>query len=226
MAGVKGRHVDKSKIVNEASLLAYGMTPEMIASAVSYTYSVLDAIDEKMGEFSEPRLSGLLELANLSSIVGNLFGRGMAKSSNGTFIRNKPHTYPDLLAQKEGCIDCEIKVALETNKPKGHLAKPGPHITVRYVLAEHDGKFSRGKTTRGDVVWIWEVRAGTLQMEHFNISNTAGDSGKTAVINAAGMSVLQPVYIDLARCPMSPSGALYRGLEAFLAYHAPKPPRM
>ena len=49
---------------------------------------------------------------------------------------------------------------------------------------------------RGDVVWIWEVRFGHLSVKHFNVSNTAGDSGKTAVVNKAGMEQLEVVYVD------------------------------
>jgi hypothetical protein len=44
---------------------------------------------------------------------------------------------------------------------------------------------------------------------HFNFSNTEGDSGKTAVINAAGISALQPVFIAPDFLPMSPRGKLY-----------------
>jgi hypothetical protein len=52
-------------------------------------------------------------------------------------------------------------------------------------------------------VQIWEARFGYLLEEHFNISNTAGDSGKTAVINADGMEALKVAYIDLNYCPFT-----------------------
>ena len=74
--------------------------------------------------------------------------------------------------------DIEIKVALESNKPKGHLIKPGAHLTLRYVLVDDGGIYVRGKKTRGKVPWIWEVRVGTLTDAHFNFSNTEGDSGQ------------------------------------------------
>lgn len=220
------RIISPNQIVNLPSIQAFGITAEMIASAITYTYQVLDAIDEKMAGFGEPRLSVLIELANLSAIVGNLFGRGVANASAGKFIRNRPHRYPDLLAQEDGYIDAEIKVALESNKPKGHLAKPGPHLTVRYVLANADGKYTPGKGNRGHVVWIWEIRAGTLEMKHFNISNTAGDSGKTAVMNAAGMERLQPVFIDLKLCPYSAKRALFSALQAIVSAHQAPPPKI
>lgn len=123
-------------------------------------------------------------------------GNGLTNWLAGT---NRPHTYPDLLGVGDGCSDVEIKVALEKNNPKGHLVKPGPHLTVRYVLASASGAFTPDE--RGDVAWVWDVRVGFLEEEHFNFSNTTGDSGKTAVINAAGMAALSPVYFDLSRCP-------------------------
>ena len=209
----KGRVVDRESnggtFFDHDAVKRLGLETEMLAGAVSYTYSVLDAIDEQLTSQSEGRLSELLELANLSAIVGNLFRGGLAKSSDGRFIANGPHKYPDLLSTEDEFGDIEIKVALETNKPKGHLVKPGPHITVRYVLGTTAGEFIRGKENRSNVVWIWEVRVGYLEEDHFNVSNTAGDSGKTAVINKEGMDSLSVSFVDVGKCPHSPRGGLY-----------------
>lgn len=193
-----------------AELDRFGMTPNMVGGAVDFVYDRMDVIDSTLLDGGGDRLSQLVELANLSAIIGNLFRGGIVKSSKGKFAPNGPHKYPDLLGKGVGCVDIEIKVALEDNKPKGHLVKPGPHLTVRYVLGPEDGRYVRGQ--RGVVAWIWEVRAGVLQCEHFNCSNTAGDSGKTAVFNAAGMQALKVVYADLDRCPLSASGAAYAEL--------------
>jgi len=175
----------------------------MIGESVTRVHEILDNIDAKLLEGGGERISELVELANLSAIIGNLFRGAIVHNSGGKFCANTPHTYPDLLARSVECKDLEIKVALETNKPKGHLVKPGPHVTVRYVLADSAGVYARGKKNRGRVPWIWEVRVGTLERGHFNISNTEGDSGKTAVINAAGMASLQVVYCDLEHCPVA-----------------------
>jgi hypothetical protein len=199
-------------LLDRPVLATFGLNLPLVGAAISYVYDKLDSIDSKLTEDGGERLSELLELANLSSVIGNLFRSGIVKSSGGKFSANAPHTYPDLLGSGPGCCDIEIKTALEDNSPKGHLAKPGPHITVRYVLCEPDGKYTTGK--RGTVVWIWEVRVGTLQEKHFNISNTAGDSGKTAVINAAGLEVLELIYFDIERCPFSPKGSKYKALVA------------
>jgi len=157
----------------------------------------------------------MVELANLSAIVGNLVGAGIAKYSNGTFKRNGPHKYPDLLSQKKLVKDVEIKVALEKNAPKSHLAKEGPHLVCRYVLAGENLEYTVGE--RGSRVAIWEMRFGVLLSEHYNLSNTVGDSGKTAVVNAAGMAALQPVYFDPLLCPYKPTSGTYRNYAALIS---------
>lgn len=211
------RACDPSLLCRSSAIEALGLSSTVIRSAVSYVYETLDGIDGKLLEASEQRLAELLELANLSAIVGNLFRAGIVRASDGAFAANAPHTYPDLIGRAPGCSDIEIKVALEDNSPKGHLVKAGPHVILRYVLGDARGGFTPGKQHRGGVAWIWDIRAGWLKEEHFNISNTAGDSGKTAVINAAGMSALEPVYCDLDRSPLPRKGRLYRDLAAVVA---------
>lgn len=197
-------------VVADASLIAFGLKPQHITGAIDYVYQVLDRIDVTLLEAGSDRLSKLLELANLSAIVGNLFRGGVTRASDGAFRPNGPHKYPDLLGIGKGCRDIEIKVSLEGNKPKGHLVKPGPHLTVRYVLGSADGAYIRGKENRGDVVWIWEVRVGALGPDHFSCSNTEGDSGKTAVINAKGMEALDLIYCDIVHSPLSSKGTAPR----------------
>jgi len=196
------------------TLAGSGLTVQMLADGLASTYRTLDAVDKTLLDMGNTRLSTMVELANLSSMLGNLLGAGIAKASNGAFRKNGPHRYPDLLADRLGAKDVEIKIALEDNKPKGHLAKPGYYLTCRYVLADESGNFVRGVATRGAVVWIWELRAGLLANEHFNLSNTPGDSGKTAVVNALGMQQLQVVYCDLAFFPGSRAGRIFRQYEA------------
>lgn len=190
------RTFNETCLVDDGILSSFGLTVADIGAGIRYTYEILDSIDLKLIEGGGDPLAGLVELANLSAIVGNLYRGGVVRSSGGRFTANLPHTYPDLLGKGSGCKDIEIKVALEKNKPKGHLIKPGPHITVRYVLGEADGLYIRGKGYRGKVVWIWEVRVGELCDGDFNFSNTEGDSGKTAVINAKGMDSLRVIFRD------------------------------
>ncbi len=207
--------ISASQLNECIAMRTIGLTPAIIAAGINYVHDVLGNLDTTLTSSGEERLGALVELANLSSIIGNFFRTGIARASQGKFEANGPHKYPDIIARDPSCLDVEIKVALEDNKPKGHLVKPGPHIIVRYVLCTDDGSFARGKENRGAMVRIWEVRVGMLENGHFNESNTPGDSGKTAVINAEGMEALTPVFMDKNRCPWSPRGARYR--QAFQA---------
>ena len=199
-------------VFEHPSLTQFGLNSSIIREAVHDTHKVLDTIDDTLLSSDGNRLATMIELANFSAIIGNLFRTGVSRASKGAFKANRPHTYPDLLAVAPGATDLEIKVALEKNNPKGHLVKPGAHVTVRYVLAKQDGEYMRGIENRGTVAWIWEVRVGYLEDRHFNFSSTTGDSGKTAVVNAAGMKTLHPIFIDLEKCPLSPNGPLFRPL--------------
>lgn len=173
----------------------------MVGRGIDFVYQTLDLIDSKLIESGLGRLSRLVELANLSTIVGNLFAEGIVKSCGGRFTRAGAHKYQDLRSAEGQAKNVEIKVALEKNKPKGHLAKAGHYLTIRYILSDIAGSPFKGKGSRGEVVWIWEVRFGRLTEKHFNESNTAGDSGKTAVVNGEGMHALKVVYQDPSLMP-------------------------
>ena len=127
-------------------------------------------------------------------MLGNLLCAGVAAASASSYVRNRPHAFPDLVPQRAGLPDLEVKTALETNRPKGHLPKAGTYLTFRYVLASLDGDYKRGKEARGDTAWVWEVRAGVLAEQDFDLSNTAGDSGKTAVISTEAFLRMSRVY--------------------------------
>lgn len=204
--------------INTGILEDIGLSHEVLRNSIQDTYNLLDQIDATLTASGVFPLSQTVELANLSSMIGNILASAIAKHSNGLLQRNGPHKYPDLLTT--GVLtqvpDIELKMALETNQPKGHLAKEGYYLTCRYVLCQSDGTLIIGKENRGTVPYIWEIRCGYLEDEHFNLSNTAGDSGKTAVVNAKGMESLQVVYCDLVRAPLSPRGKLYKSYEKLL----------
>lgn len=101
-------------------------------------------------------------------------------------------------------------MALETNKPKGHLAKSGYYIIFRYVLGDSNNIFQKGKQNRGDTVWIWEVRIGFLNESDFSLSNTIGDSGKTAVIKTEAYNNLALVFFDKFFSPYASNNINYR----------------
>jgi len=187
----------------------------MLQRAVGFVCDTLDVIDTSLLSRGSERLAEMVELANLSSMIGNLLRTGVAQASNGLFHANGPHKHPDLLHQSDATLNVEIKVALEDNQPKGHLAKPGWHLTCHYVLCTPDGAFRCGVENRGCTAWIWLLRFGSLRAEHFNISNTPGDSGKTAVVNAEGMRYLQPVYFAPTLCPLPTSARAKKSRAIF-----------
>lgn len=190
---------------NADAITTIGLTPENLCHAIFHAYTILDSIDSRLLEGGLERLGGgTIELANLSSIIGNLLGAGVALHSGGQFIRNGPHKFPDLLSTNSDFTSgIEIKVALERNVPKGHLAKSGTYLTFRYVLVQISG-FDRSH--RGDIVSIWEARCGRLSESDFSISNTVGDSGKTAVIKSEALRRMSLVYFDQALCPYKKYG--------------------
>lgn len=199
---------DNLRICNFDFPADVNITPQIILNSIQHCYNTIDMIDSNLLENDLPRLSQLVEMANLSSIVGNLLGAGLAKYSEKSYVRNKPHTYPDLLPQSPGLAGIELKTALERNKPKGHLPKAGYYITYRYVLTDSEGKYIRGKENRGDVVTIWEVKFGYLEESDFDFFNSEKDSGKTAVISAGAQNSMKLLYYD-PKC--SPYSTIYRG---------------
>lgn len=200
--GISERSDKPHCLRNEASWTHFtGLAPEALIESISNCYGILDTIDSELTVHGSVPIAKLVELANLSSMMGNIVGGALADASNGLYKRNKPHHYPDLIPQQSSARDLELKVALETNKPKGHLPKAGNYVTFRYVLGDKDGTFNRGKEQRGDTIWIWEVRIGHITIEDFDISNTDGDSGKTAVIKTLAFKNMNLVYFDPKYCP-------------------------
>ena len=172
-----------------------GLTRSMISGSITFAYEVIDLIDGGLSPYGF-KLADVVELAGFSSIMGDLITYSAVRESQGRFVRNVPHKYPDMVACPPNGNDIEIKVSLECNKPKGHLAKTGYYLTFRYVLGDVEGNFVKGKKNRKNVPWVWEARFGLLEKGDFNTSNTEGDSGKTANVNAKGMKKLKVVFRD------------------------------
>ena len=195
MAAVKERIVQRQHFHHERILAEFtGLNADCVKNAIQGSYQVLDSIDFQLAAHNTPPIAKLVELANISSMIGNLVGGQIATCSNGLYKRNRPHTYPDLLAVAPHDLNIEIKIALDTNMPKGHLPKAGTYMTLRYVLCDKKGQYIRGKENRGDTAFVWEGRVGRLAIADFAISNTAGDSGKTAVIRTASFKAMSVFY--------------------------------
>jgi transcriptional regulator with XRE-family HTH domain len=187
-----------------------GLSGAMMLAAVEKTYATLDLIDAQLVRAKSPALAATVELANLSSMLGNILGAAIADQSQGLYKRNGPHKFPDLLPLKPWACDLEIKVALETNRPKGHLPKPGVYLAVRYVLGNRQAGHTIG--TRGDIIWIWEMRVGKLKLDDFANSNTAGDSGKISVVKTTAFQAMDVIFLDERFIPHKPRGGkLYPG---------------
>lgn len=211
------RAVDLSFIRNEGQLSEFGLEPSHLIGAVNHTYQLFESVDEALVNGGSVRLGGLVELANLSAIIGNVFRTGLISSTNGVYRENAPHTFPDLLSNEDGVSDLEIKVALEKNNPKGHLVKPGPHLILRYSLGGPNCEYLLGKDNRGVVPWLWEIKMGTLLDRHFSVSNTEGDSGKTAVIIKEGMDNLKTVFLDERFFPYGRNGSVYKAYKSLFS---------
>jgi len=210
----QARQVDVSTLRNKDAFEEFmGMPATSLLTAIESTYHTLDMIDDQLTSRGSPPIGKLVELANLSSMIGNLVGGCLADVSDGLYKRNRPHAYPDLLPIKAPAQPLELKVALETNKPKGHLPKPGRYITFRYVLGDRFGNYTRGKENRGTTMWFWEARVGEIEIDDFSISNTDGDSGKTAVIRTAVFNAMPLVYFNRKYCPHSMRNDTFPGFN-------------
>lgn len=69
------------KFIKENLDNAAGLTINLVHDAIQYTHEILDQIDEKLLLVGADRMSQTVELANLSSMVGNLLGAGIARLS-------------------------------------------------------------------------------------------------------------------------------------------------
>jgi hypothetical protein len=83
--------------LNPQVLESIGLSHEMLRQSIRDTYHLLDQIDATLQTAEVLPLSQTVELANLSSMIGNIFASAIAKHSNGLLRRNGPHKYPDLL---------------------------------------------------------------------------------------------------------------------------------
>lgn len=186
---VKREHLRNERVLIELT----GLDSGSLVASIESCYATLDLIDDQLSSNSTA-IAEIVELANLSSMIGNLLGAGLAQASGGLYKRNRSHAYPDLIPQKPDGVELEIKVALEKNSPKGHLPKQGTYLCFRYVLGDKEGRYQKGKANRGNTVWIWEVKVGRIGTQDFAVSSTAGDSGKTAVIKTSVFNEMPLVY--------------------------------
>ncbi|WP_254838635.1 helix-turn-helix domain-containing protein [Natronomonas marina] len=191
------RTPEKEQVIEDAEIMdELPIDGSAILTGVEQTYENLDTIDFALQRRGlDPLAEQFDEYAALSTVIGEFFASGVAEASDGLYEVNAGD-FPDLIStgKRSGVPGIEVKVAMETNQPKGHLPKPGMYVVVRYVLAERDKTYERDE--RKDTAWIWEVRMGRMDEEQFNESDTEGDSGKTATFSAAALWNFDCVYLD------------------------------
>ena len=86
--------VEHTIIKAHAAYELVGLTPQVIAKSCNHVHKIIAAIDDKLLQEGADRLSQTVELANLSSMIGNLLGAGIERFSEGALKRNGPPHVP------------------------------------------------------------------------------------------------------------------------------------
>jgi hypothetical protein len=168
------------------------LSNEALQVAVDNSLNQIEMFDLMMRESAGESLVSMMEMANISSMFGNFLAMNISQGEG--YIKNAPHTFPDLVAVDQKKVkDIEIKVSLERNLPKGHLPKAGEYLICRYSLVDESGVL---RQERGEHMGIYEIRFGYLGLEDFNLSSTANDSGKTATIKTESLRQMGLLYFN------------------------------
>jgi len=191
------RTANRDYLIEEADV--YKEVPidgSAILNGVEEIYENLDTIDFALSRRGlDPLAEQFDEYAALSTVIGEFFASGVSGASDGLYDVNAGN-FPDLISsgKQSGVPGIEVKMAMEDNSPKGHIAKPGMYVVVRYILGGRDKSYDPDE--RKDTPWIWEVRMGEMEEEQFNESDTEGDSGKTATFTADALWDFDVLYLD------------------------------
>ena len=168
------------------------LSNDTLQVAVDKSLEQIEMFDSMMRESAGESLVSMMEMANISSMFGNFLAMNISQGEG--YIKNAPHTFPDLVAVDQKKVkDIEIKVSLERNLPKGHLPKAGEYLICRYSLVDESGVL---RQERGEHMGIYEIRFGYLGLEDFNLSSTANDSGKTATIKTESLRQMGLLYFN------------------------------
>ncbi|KAA9408817.1 XRE family transcriptional regulator [Haloarcula hispanica] len=200
------RTANREYVIEDADILEeVPFDSSAILNGVEEIYENLDTIDFALRRRGlDPLAEQFDEYAALSTVIGEFFASGVAGASDGLYRVNAGN-FPDLISsgKQSGVPGIEVKMAMEDNQPKGHIAKPGMYVVVRYVLGGRDRSYERGE--RKDTPWVWEVRMGEMEEEQFNESDTEGDSGKTATFTADALWDFDCLYLDPELIPYTRS---------------------
>jgi transcriptional regulator with XRE-family HTH domain len=204
-----GRHPEPGHLSESSQLRALtGLTAGAVGRAIELAYGKLDLIDEQMRKAGSPPLARLVELADLSPLVANLLSASLAEASGGLYVQNGPDHSPSLLPLHHGLPEIEVAAALETNRPAGGGATTGTYLTFRFVLADRDGTFTRGKDSRGDTVAVWEARFGELGDDAFHVTGTKNGGG-SARLKKEALDEMELIYYDPELLPYAKPTGVY-----------------
>ncbi len=101
-----------------------------------------------------------------------------------------------------------MATALETDRPMSRSGNAGLYLTSRYVLANRDGTYARGKDSRGDTVAVWEIRFGELGDGDFHVAGTRTGNGR-AKLKKEALDRMELVYYDSALLPYAKATGVY-----------------
>jgi transcriptional regulator with XRE-family HTH domain len=205
------RHAEHAHIHDGTHLRTVtGLKAETVGRAIELAYRKLDVIDEQFRESGSPALAKLVEISDLSPLVANVLSAGIARASGGMYVQNGPDHSPSLLPLRQGLPEIEVTAALETNRLPSGRATRGVYLAFRYVLADREGSFTRGKDARGDTIAVWEARFGELGEGDFHV--TGEKTGKpTARLKKEALEGMDLVYYDPALLPYAkPTGEYAR----------------
>ena len=195
-------HLGESRQLEAAT----GLTAATVARAVEIAYRKLDLIDEQMRASGSRPIVDLVELPELSALLGNLLSAAVARASNGLYVQNGPDHSPNLLPVRQGLPELEVATALETERPAGGARKAGLHLVLRYVLTDRTGAYTRGEDSRGDTVAVWEIRFG--DMSEADYTGSARANG-TARLKKEALDRMELVYYDPALLPYARATGVY-----------------
>jgi transcriptional regulator with XRE-family HTH domain len=177
-----------------------GLTGGTVVRAVEIAYRKLDLIDEQMRASGSRPIAGLVDLPDLTELVGDVLGAGLARASNGLYVQNGSEHSPPLQPLQHGLPELQLAAALETDRPAGPTETAGTCLVFRYVLADRSGAFTRGQDSRGDTVAVWEIRFGALGQEDFHVTGTRAGA-RTARLRRDALDRMELVYYDTALLP-------------------------
>jgi transcriptional regulator with XRE-family HTH domain len=206
------RQAEQTRMGRGVQLTAMtGLTTGMTARAIELAYRKLDLVDDQIRESGSSALAGLIDLPELSALTTNVLSSGIARASNGLYVQSRPDHSPSLLPLRHGLPELEVLTALETDRPACKPAN-GVYLTFRYVLANRDGSFTRGKESRGDTVAVWEVRFGELTVNSFHLSASRNGDGEARMKKEA-LEAMELIYYDPELLPYARPTGVYARLR-------------